>query len=269
MQPASASSDMPLPTLSGVLNFRDMAGLRGDGGVIAPGRLLRSGHLATATDDDLDALAALGLRSVVDFRQDVDRRGDGGADRLPDGVALVEIPVPDPAGAAAEIRELLMSGDADRINARYGGGRAARDAAAHAVAQATEPDKHEVYAAFLAHLLEADGPVLFHCSAGKDRAGWAATVAGMALGVDDDQLIEHYLLSNVHRPAAQRLAYFASKGVDAEVMRPFLQVDDAYLRAALDAIDERWASRDDYLAEALGVGEAERRELRARYLEAG
>ncbi|MGH1504624.1 MAG: tyrosine-protein phosphatase [Acidimicrobiales bacterium] len=267
MQPASN-----LPALSGVLNFRDMAGLRGrlegQPAVIAPGRLLRSGHLAAATDDDVEALAGLGLHSVVDFRQDVDKRGDGGDDRLPDGVRLIENPVPDPAGAGAEIRELLMSGDTDRINARYGNGQAAELAKGHAVAQATEPDKHAVYAAFLAHLLEADGPVLFHCSAGKDRAGWAATVAGMALGVDDDQLIEHYLLSNVHRPAAQRLAYFASKGIDAEVMRPFLQVDDAYLRAALAAVDEGWASRDDYLADALGVGSAEREALRARYLEA-
>lgn len=255
-----------LPTLSGVLNFREMGGLRAADGTVRHGQLLRSGHLATATDDDVAALGSLGLHSIVDFRQDVDRRGDGGHDRVPEGVELIELPVADPAGVGKEIREVLMSGDAERISARYGNGRAAQEALDNAVGLAVEPDAHATFGAFLAHVVASDGPVLWHCSAGKDRAGWAATVLGMALGVDDDQLVEHYLLSNIHRPVEGRLDHYRSLGVDVEIMIPFLRVDESYLRASLAAVDEGWPSREAYLSEALGVGPAEIDLLRTRYL---
>lgn len=119
------------------------------------------------------------LSGVLNFR-------DMGGLRAPTGVEVISLPVTDPAGTGAEIGEMLMSGDNDRIVARFGDGWAIEEARGNTVAQAVEPEKHEAYAAFIDHVLEADGPVLFHCSAGKERAGWAATVLGMALGVDDD-----------------------------------------------------------------------------------
>lgn len=261
-----ARTPPPLPTLDGVLNFRDMAGLTAPGGVIPPATLLRSGHLAEATDADLAALEPLGIHSVVDFRQDADRLGDGGADRLPEGSEPVLLPVADPGGAGAEFRHLLMQGDGDLLRSRFGGGHAAAQAASQTAAQATDPAKRRTYAAFLRHVVDAPGPVLFHCSAGKDRAGWAATLIGIALGVGDDQLMEHYLLSNVHRPVQQRLEYYRSRGVDAEVILPFLRVDETYLQAALDAVDHGWPSREAYLDEALGFDASDIGRMREKYL---
>lgn len=255
-----------LPALDGVLNFRDMAGLTAPDGVVAPATLMRSGHLAEASDADLAALEPLGIHSVVDFRQEADRLGDGGADRLPAGSRQVLLPVADPGGAGAEFRHLLMEGDGDALRARFGGGQADAQAAAQTAAQATDPAKHETYAAFLRHVVDAPGPLLFHCSAGKDRAGWAATLIGISLGVDDDQLMEHYLLSNVHRPVDQRLEYYRSRGVDAEVILPFLRVDEAYLQAALDAVDDGWTSRESYLSDALGFGADDIARMREKYL---
>ena len=255
-----------LPALDGVLNFRDMAGLTAPDGVIPAATLLRSGHLAEATDADLEALEPLGIHTVVDFRQEADRLGDGGADRLPAGSQQVLLPVADPGGGGAEFRRLLMAGDGDALRARFGGGQAETQAVEQTAAQATDPAKHETYAAFLRHVVDAPGPVLFHCSAGKDRAGWAATLIGMTLGVDDDQLMEHYLLSNVHRPVEQRLEHFRSRGVDAEVILPFLRVDGAYLQAALDAVDQGWPSREAYLADALGFVGTDIGRMREKYL---
>lgn len=258
---------MTLPSLDGVLNFRDMGGLRAaEGATVVARQLLRSGHLAEATDADLAALGPLGIDAVVDFRQDADRDGDGGADRLPNGARQVLLPVADPGGQGETFRRLLMSGDNEAINARYGGGAAHQQARDQTAAQATEPAKQEVYARFLRHVVDADGPTLFHCSAGKDRAGWAATLLGIALGVDDDQLMEHYLLSNVHRPVEQRLELYRSRGIDADVMLPFLRVDESYLGAALAAVDDGWSSRSDYLAEALSFDTDDVARLRDRYL---
>ncbi len=257
----------PLPTLDGVLNFRDMGGLVGQGGTISHRRLFRSGHLATATDSDVETLADLGITMVIDFRLESDKQGDGGADRVPAGVDLVKLPVVDPSGEVSKLRELLMSGDQDRLEAEFGDGRALTKAREGAVAQATEPLKQEVYGTFLRLVADAEGPLVFHCSAGKDRAGWAATLIGMALGVGDDELMEHYLLSNVHRPVQQRLDYYASLGHDVELMRPFLQVDASYLTATLHAVDTDWASRETYLEQALGFDGGDVESLRAKYLE--
>ena len=52
-----------------------------------------------------------------------------------------------------------------------------------------------------------------------------------------------------------------------DAVRPMLEVHEDYLARALDSIEERFDSLDHYLEEALGVGPAEREELRQRYLE--
>ena len=129
---------------------------------------------------------------------------------------------------------------------------------------ALEEEKQQVFARFLDLVAdESRRPMLFHCSAGKDRAGWAATLVGLALGVPDDALLEHYEASNSHRPVEQRIAHYAERGIDVRPMMAFLKVDASYQRAALAAIDERWPSREAYLTEALGFGPDRIEQLRA------
>ena len=239
-----------------VLNFREMGGLpAADGGTIKAGRLYRSGHWSQASDDDVKKLDQYGLSTVVDFRTEIDRTGDGGPNRIPDGLDYLQLEMTDTSGLGHKIRSTLMSGDQALIDREFGGGRAKALAAEGVVAMALEEEKQSVFSRFLNVVAEEDRrPVLWHCSAGKDRAGWAATVLGMALGVPDDALVEHYVASNIHRPVEDRLAYYAAKGVDAEIMRPFLSVHEDYLRGGFAVIDERWPNREQYLAEALGFG---------------
>ena len=108
---------------------------------------------------------------------------------------------------------------------------------------------------FLATVADAETrPVLWHCSAGKDRAGWAATLLGLALGVPDDALIEHYLESNNRRPFDERAETYAKLGLNVELMRPFMVVHPDYINRGFQAIDAGWSSREAYLAEALNFG---------------
>lgn len=242
-----------------VLNFREMGGLpAASGGTVKSGLLFRSGHWSQASEADVAALARYRLTTVVDFRTETDRTGDGGPDRLPTGPGgpeYLQMEMIDSSGQGHEIRRVLMSGDQSLIEERFGGGRAQVIAARGVVEMALDRDKQAVFARFL-DVVAGTGnhPIMWHCSAGKDRAGWAATLVGIALGVPEDALIEHYLASNIHRPVEQRLAHFASLGVDVSVMRPFLRVDESYIRAGFEAIDRRWPSREAYLADALGFG---------------
>ena len=255
-----------LPELEGVLNFREMGGLDGAGGAIRSGQIFRSGHWSTATDGDLEVLSGLGVQTVVDLRLDTDRAGDGGDNRAAPGVEIIHMPMVDSSGHSGEIREVLMSGDRQRMIDNYGDGKAHQMAIDGAVAQAREPEKREVYARFIDHVATTDAPLLFHCSAGKDRAGWAATVIDMALGVNDDDLVEHYLLSNVHRSPESRRAYYESRGIDVDVVMPFLGVHADYITGALAAVDEDFSSREAYLTEGLGFGPERVEQLRAKYL---
>lgn len=248
-----------------IQNLREMGGLPvAGGGRIRSGQLFRSGHLSTATDADLERLSGLGLTTIIDFRTEVDHRGDGGPDRVPDGIDHIHLEVVDDGENAGLIRETLLSGDADRINDTFGGGRGEEIARGFVEALALEPAKQQVFARFLATVADLDRrPVLWHCSAGKDRAGWAATMLGMALGADDETLVAHYLESNVHRPPEQRIAFYRERfGIDVSVATPLLMVQEDYLRTGLAAIDAGWSSREAYLAEALGFGPEQVKQLR-------
>lgn len=243
-------------TFESVQNFREMGGLpTASGGSVRSGRLFRSGHWSQATDGDVATLASYQLAAVVDFRTDLDREGDGGPDRIPAGPEYIKLPMTDVDGIGKELRSTLMSGDQALIDERFGNGRASELASQFVMKLALGEAEQQVYRSFLqtvAVAISEDRPVLWHCSAGKDRAGWASTLVGMALGVADDALVEHYLASNIHRPVEGRLAYYAERGVDVEIMRPFLMVHEQYLRDGLAAVDAGWSSRETYLTDAVG-----------------
>ena len=110
-------------------------------------------------------------------------------------------------------------------------------------------------------------PALFHCSAGKDRAGWAASCLLLALGVEQEHVIEHYLLSNeTFDPDKQRHALPVDEAI-LELLAPLMKVRADYARAAIDAANERWGSIDAYLHEGLGLTDTHRHHLRANWLE--
>ena len=158
------------------------------------------GHLADATDSDLDRLVELGVRTIVDLRTDHDIAAEG-EDRVPDGIAHVRVPIADEAGRGKEIRDLVTGQDVDALRGAFGDGRSL----ALATAGAANFVRSEAHVASFVDaskiVLDPDAwPVVWHCSAGKDRAGWVGTIALLAAGADDDAMVSHYLESNASAP---------------------------------------------------------------------
>lgn len=248
-----------------VANFRDLGGhTTRDGRRLPHGRLFRSGHLAHASDADRAILASFGLRKVFDFRTASDIELDG-RDRLPEGVESVLLPMPDPARSRG-IREILEESGPDRLEEFFGGGKAEammRESAAGLVRERREPYGH-----FLRALASPDAfPALFHCSAGKDRAGWAGSVVLLTIDVPEEEVIEQYLLSN--RAAEEIIARQRTHGREIwdDVLRPLLEVRREYVEAAFEAVREDWGSFDGYLEKGLGITAAERDAIRRNLLD--
>ena len=248
-----------------IANFRDLGGhTTREGARVRRDLLFRSGHLGHASDADIEKLAALRIQRVFDFRNLADIDSDG-ADRLPDGIRHHRLPMPDRA-AAEDLRTLIGGTTPDEMEALFGNGRAAAmmvDAAAELVR-----DRCEAFAEFLAELARPESlPALFHCSAGKDRAGWAGTVVLLALGVDEDQVIEQYLLSNQNLDAISKSVETTGDANWAGTLRPFLEVRREYIESSFAAMRNDWGSFDRYLAEGLGISGEQRAQLRESLLE--
>jgi protein-tyrosine phosphatase len=241
-------------TLQGVVNFRDVGGHRTrDGATVRTGWIYRAAHFSRATDDDIAVLTQLGVQLFVDFRGPADIEADG-HNRMPDGARLVSIPMYDPAGAN-DIRTLLSEGTADEIHSAFGGGRAHEAMVRGAAALVTQPDRIAGYSTMLHTLIDATTPSVIHCSAGKDRTGWGASLILLTLGVPEETVIEHYLESNRHQRDQRDLG--TSPKVDRELLRPFFEVRAEYARAALDAMQTTFGGIDTYVRDALGVGDAD------------
>lgn len=250
-----------------VTNFRDIGGARTlDGRTVRRGVVYRSGHLADVDPQDLARLEALGIRAVIDFRTHGDASEDGGS-ALPHGARHVQLPIGDPARAPMDLRALVMGGDRGAMQRHLGSGRAVQ-MMTHA-AEALVLEHRAQYGAMLRHLALPEGmPAIVHCSAGKDRTGWAASLLLLIAGVGDDAIVAHYAESDVHRAEANARALArVPEGIDPEWLRPFFECRPEYARASLAALRREWGDVDRYVLEGLGVSPPELAALRSALVE--
>jgi len=237
--------------LEGAPNFRDLGGYATeDGHGVRWGILYRSDNLAHLTDADLEKVETLGIRLVCDFRGPDEKAEE--PDRLPatDPPAVAELEIVDASFSATGLREQIGSGDLDAVDLRQLLIDANRLFAGRFAPQ---------YAAMFDRITRPENlPALVHCTAGKDRAGFASALILRTLGVPMETVAEDFLLTN-HYTAAKlertllMIRVFSLFRTDPERVRPVLGVEPAYLEAAFDEIDVRFGSFDRYRREALGL----------------
>jgi protein-tyrosine phosphatase len=252
--PAAAGAVQGLQDLvfDSISNARDLGGLVGAGGRrVRHGRLYRSGNPALASAADLDRLQALGLDMVVDFRSP----GEKSPGETAFGQRFRWHAVPVLEGSMA--MDVLMP----RLRASS---PAQMDAFMLEVYRDFPVRYRAAFGAFM-QTVQGGQTLLFHCTAGKDRTGFAALLLLAALGVAQDDILANYLESNQRNAQfnASALARMAESGVDPAVMMPLLEVRASYLDASMQAIDAGWGSVTNYLTDALQVDVAL---LRGHYL---
>jgi protein-tyrosine phosphatase len=243
----------PSSLLQGASNFRDIGGYRNvDGRRVRRGQVFRSDHLASLTADDLDRIKAFGVGHSLDFRGAVEVESTPYA--LP-GVQRVAFSI-EPT-VIARMQALVAQGVVPSTEDTV---ELMRETYRHFVNR-----NADTYARFLKHLLDKPTPQVFHCTAGKDRTGFAAALLLSALGVDRATTLHDYLLTN---QLYKRDARLEGQG-HPHVMKVLWQVQPAFLNAAFDTVDKEHGGMQGYLHDALGLGSQELGELQRLLLEQG
>ena len=243
---------VPPALLQGASNFRDLGGYRNaDGRRVRRGLVFRSDHLAGLTGSDIERLQSLGIGHSLDFR------GVNECAATPysiEGVQRVALTI-EPT-VIARMQTLVAQGvvpsteeTVELMRETY------RDFVNHNAA---------TFGRFLKHLLAQPSPQVFHCTAGKDRTGFAAALLLSALGVDRPTIEHDYLLTN---QLYRRDARLEGQG-HPHVMKVLWQVQPEFLQAAFEAVDAQHGGMREYLHGAIGLSPQDLSALQARLLEA-
>ncbi|MFD6677566.1 tyrosine-protein phosphatase [Rhodococcus zopfii] len=263
---AGEESTFAIPSLA---NLRDIGGCASRfGGEVRTGVVFRSTDLSRLTDTDRETLDALQITTVFDLRTaaEMERRPD----RLPDGAVHVGLDVladREDASVAAALPELVANPEV--VAKELSDGRAEQyllGSYRDFVSMSSAAVSYRRMATGIAH---GEVPALVHCSAGKDRTGWAAASLLLFAGADEDDVFADYLRTNdLLLPTFEPLfARFREVGGDPAVLIPLLGVQRNYLEASLDEVTNRYGTIEQYFAEGLRLDDDTLQALRSRLID--
>lgn len=255
---ATPAEDSRFIRIPGSLNFRDFGGyITNDGRHIKRGYLFRSGMLTDIPASATAEFADLDIGVICDMRSH-------------DEVALYPTPgyaafdcqvhIPISPGTSQGLRvsmEQMQHSPNDRVQFMR---EITREIAREHVA---------AYALVLRALLETERGFLIHCMAGKDRTGFGAAVIKLTLGVSKPLIMEDYLLTNQASDLVSRTrSRMKEQGhsIDESTLKIMTGVEQAYLEAAMDEVEQHFGGLNGYL-EAAEVSEQDINNLKARLLE--
>ncbi|AIY43336.1 Protein tyrosine phosphatase [Collimonas arenae] len=225
-----------------IQNTRDLGGYVAAGGrKIQAGRLLRGANPGLASAEDIVKLKSYRLDVVVDFRSEAEKHAAEAtfassfnwvADPVMVGNLSQEALLPLlKNGSPAHSRQFMLD-----------------------FYRAFPVDYQSQFGGFL-RLAEQNKTMLYHCTAGKDRTGFASALLLSALGVARPAIIANYLESNRYNAGANAkiLAQIFKADLSPEIIAPLLSVEAAYIEASLEVIDEQFGGMAHYLRQVLDV----------------
>jgi protein-tyrosine phosphatase len=227
--------------MEGGYNFRDLGGYPAENGSFVKwGKVFRTDDMINLAQSDLDYLASIPLRTVVDFRSG--HEAADGPDKVPSST-LNHAFLPVAPGNLSETGVSKLDPSLHITN----------------IYRSLCTDKEIIaqYRKFFALLQdEANLPLSFHCSAGKDRTGMAAALFLFSLGVNEKIIMRDYLLSN------KCLGNKYAKLIEEQpYLKAMFIVEAGYLHAAFNQIKADHGSVEKYLSNTLDVDIAKMRSI--------
>ena len=250
--------------MDGARNFRDLGGYAAaDGKILRWGRIYRSSALNELTQHDHDLIRGIGVHTVIDLRTAGELVKE--PDLLPQDMDIrylhvdIENSITQATGRdpIQSLRELVMNPDKkDALMGRF----------------YTEMFLlgSSLFAKIFEALLEERGaPLIFHCKAGKDRAGAVAALILLALGVDEQTVIEDYMVSGIVWQTDDRETEKLAElfGIPTASLKDLMGTEECWIRNGLTAITAEYGSYDNYLEKAIGLDNKKLKRLKALYTE--
>ena len=266
--------------VNGIVNARDLGGyIMQDGRRLRDGAFIRAAHLADATDADLEHLSSIPIAKVIDFRKDIEMNGK--TDRLVPGAEYIRLEI-DASGKivsqATEDEKKLFTGN-KQFDVKKFMVMAAFNPMAQRIAQlmypnlTNDPECQKQFSLFFRLILETEnGAILYHCTQGKDRTGFASALILAALGADRDTIVADFDATNrVYeedvRQCCQNVCLMGGKEKEIATVKSFLGANTDNFIKALDSIDKDYGSIEAYLKGPIGLTDQDIITLRERYLE--
>ena len=258
MSEVTLSSPSPaLPEFEALFNFRDLGGHpTSTGATTAYGQIFRADGVHRCAEADITRLEQIGMSRVIDLRTQRERSEDGCFDEAHHLIDYRHVPVLEEvrgvAGASSEPRpveerQLALLDTYRRILSTRG----------------------DRLVAVLELIASAPGPVVFHCTAGKDRTGLVTALVLSSVGVDDDRIAVDYGRS---RDAMDRLVewYRANRSEDTtganlrdDRSSRLLGADPVWMLTVLAEMRSEFGDAPGYLR-AMGASPALVDDLRTR-----
>ncbi|TDG15761.1 tyrosine-protein phosphatase [Seongchinamella unica] len=249
--------------LAGTPNFRDLGGYQtACGRQLKWGKLYRSSKMSRLTDEDLDYVRRLGLTLVCDFRQVLEQELEPTFLGHESSHRIASLPIT--PGSRTSFMENLHQGIIAVDDASSFMEEMNRDFVASQMPR---------YCEMFQLILAGDHPTLIHCASGKDRTGFGAALILDVLGVDEESIVEDYLLTNRYLPIEEELKQLSSQFRDESgevvpehVLRPLMEVRPDYIHACFEEIRRHFASREHFYESALDLDEDKIARLKDRFL---
>ncbi len=268
--PVSERNANRLINFEGIVNFRDIGGYAtADGRTVKWGLLYRSGSLDEATDTDLETLKAMQLTTLIDFRSPAEKEAHPSHFPEPRGFELVEIPIYSKNGVnpAVEIRKRIMSFDLDSFFDVFN-----PEKFMLAANQRMADTFTSEFSLFMKQVLAAGGkPVVWHCTGGKDRTGFAAAILLKILGVPLDVVFNDYALSKGYQLEANKNKLLLIRLVEgketADNLALMIGVEKHWLSAGFEQVNKVYGNFDNYVRDGLQLRKEDIAYLRDTLLE--
>lgn len=249
-------------------NMRELGGYKTkDGRRIAHQKLIRSAGINHIDAQDKHYLSKYGIKKVVDFRSIEERDSQPDQD-IPEAenIFLPIFPIEETKTASASPKKMMR---------RMQNGEDAHQ-------QMVEVYKHFVtddhvrgqYRKFFDLVLENSSEkesLLFHCTAGKDRTGFAAILLLSSLDVNQTTITKDYLATNRYlKKAVEEMYQKAEKaGVPADSLEGIADMMSAkkeYLQTSFKLIKEHYGTMNNFIHDGIGVTKQEIKDLKKIYL---
>ena len=252
---------MNLIELEGTHNTRDLGGYETiEGKIVKHGMLFRSDKLKNLTPSDCKKLINLGIERIIDFRSNEEKQKE--PNLIPEGMEYIEMPIEADKKIKEEIYDILNN----RSN------KDMKDFLIDANRDFILEFK-DVFGQFLKILANSPKPTLFHCTAGKDRTGFAAFLIYTILEVDRETIIEDYLKTNYFIKDSMEIQIenvaeiLDISLVDCRKLVPLLGVDIDYIESAINTANKEYGSIDYFISKGLNISINERHLIKELMLE--